>query len=59
MAREVSEQSEWDALLIGTATRIKSMDMLDDGTEVDVTLYVIRDFRCDAGKVADISELLA
>lgn len=52
MTREISDQAEWDALPVGTAARIETFNMLEDGTEVDLTVFVIRvegDVRCDVG----------
>lgn len=52
MTREISEQAEWDALPVGTAARIETFNMLEDGTEVDLTVFIVRvegNVRCDVG----------
>ena len=52
MTREISEQAEWNALPVGTAARIQTLDILEDGTDKDLTVFVVRvegDVRCDVG----------
>lgn len=52
MGREVFDADEWQGLPLGTVARVETFEELDDGTQKDIIVYVLRvdaDIRVDAG----------
>ena len=54
MAREIQDRDEWNQLPVGTAARVETFEEDDDGSQKDITVFLIRveaDVRVDAGQV--------
>lgn len=54
MAKEIWDRDDWNALPVGTATRVETFKEDEDGNQKDIIVFLIRveaDVRVDAGQV--------